>query len=156
MSIDLKKIKGSLLNNIELILTGVGLLVILLSGLVANRAEFWKITALVAILVGVLHGLIFWVIRRRQRLVRAEAIAQVRDMLEDLMKNKLQSVKMMLHLAELRQARLSNQAQDFQEAYQVLRHISEIIDHLSEESLGRWRHRYQATLKRIEQEQPEP
>jgi uncharacterized membrane protein (Fun14 family) len=71
------------LNNIELILTAVGIGVILLSGFVASRSAFSleTATAVSATLVGVIHGILFWLLRRRQRQVRREAIGQIREML---------------------------------------------------------------------------
>ena len=79
------------LNNIELILTAVGIGVILLSGFVASRSAFKDsvpltrtvemATAVSATLVGVVHGILFWLLRRRQRWVRQEAIRQIREML---------------------------------------------------------------------------
>jgi uncharacterized membrane protein (Fun14 family) len=71
------------LNNIELILTAVGIGVILLSGFVASRSAFSleTATAVSATLVGVVHGILFWLLRRRQRQVRREAIGQIREML---------------------------------------------------------------------------
>ena len=71
------------LNNIELVLTAVGIGVILLSGFVASRSAFSleTATAVSATLVGVVHGILFWLLRRRQRWVRQEAIRQIREML---------------------------------------------------------------------------
>lgn len=151
-------IKTFLLNQIELLLTAFGLVGILLAGLLGSNTElqFWKVTAVAAVVVGILHGVLFWLIRRRQRLVRAEAIEQVQDMLEDLIKNKLQVIKMTLYMAKLRQEGANGQSQNFQQAYEMLRNISDIVDHLSEESLSRWRDRYQQTLQRVEGEATEP
>jgi len=56
-----------LLNHIELILSGVGLIVILIVPWLTSQAisDTWRVAAITAILVGLLHGRIFWVIRRR-------------------------------------------------------------------------------------------
>ncbi|MDT7946266.1 MAG: hypothetical protein RRA39_08160 [Cyanobacteriota bacterium PSP.bin.10] len=143
------------LNNIELILTAVGIGVILLSGFVASRSAFSleTATAVSATLVGVVHGILFWLLRRRQRWVRQEAIRQIREMLEDLGKNRLQTIKMSLYMVQARQPEQEERTrQSFDRVYQILAEMSTLIDHISEESLAGWRHRYRQTLQRVESE----
>jgi len=143
------------LNNIELILTAVGIGVILLSGFVASRSAFSleTATAVSATLVGVIHGILFWLLRRRQRWVRQEAIRQIREMLEDLGKNRLQTIKMSLYMVQARQPEQEERTrQSFDRVYQILAEMSTLIDHISEESLADWRHRYRQTLQRVESE----
>ena len=143
------------LNNIELVLTAVGIGVILLSGFVASRSAFSleTATAVSATLVGVIHGILFWLLRRRQRWVRQEAIRQIREMLEDLGKNRLQTIKMSLYMVQARQPEQEERTrQSFDRVYQILAEMSTLIDHISEESLAGWRHRYRQTLQRVESE----
>jgi len=143
------------LNNIELILTAVGIGVILLSGFVASRSAFSleTATAVSATLVGVIHGILFWLLRRRQRWVRQEAIRQIREMLEDLGKNRLQTIKMSLYMVQARQPEQEERTRkSFDRVYQILAEMSTLIDHISEESLAGWRHRYRQTLQRVESE----
>jgi uncharacterized membrane protein (Fun14 family) len=143
------------LNNIELILTAVGIGVILLSGFVASRSAFSleTATAVSATLVGVIHGILFWLLRRRQRWVRQEAIRQIREMLEDLGKNRLQTIKMSLYMVQARQPEQEERTRkSFDRVYQILAEMSTLIDHISEESLADWRHRYRQTLQRVESE----
>lgn len=143
------------LNNIELILTAVGIGVILLSGFVASRSAFSleTATAVSATLVGVVHGILFWLLRRRQRQVRREAIGQIREMLEDLGKNRLQTIKMSLYMVQARQPEQEERTRkSFDRVYQILAEMSTLIDHISEESLADWRHRYRQTLQRVESE----
>lgn len=143
------------LNNIELILTAVGIGVILLSGFVASRSAFSleTATAVSATLVGVIHGILFWLLRRRQRQVRREAIGQIREMIEDLGKNRLQTIKMSLYMVQARQPEQEERTrQSFDRVYQILAEMSTLIDHISEESLADWRHRYRQTLQRVESE----
>jgi uncharacterized membrane protein (Fun14 family) len=143
------------LNNIELILTAVGIGVILLSGFVASRSAFSleTATAVSATLVGVVHGILFWLLRRRQRQVRREAIGQIREMLEDLGKNRLQTIKMSLYMVQARQPEQEERTRkSFDRVYQILAEMSTLIDHISEESLAGWRHRYRQTLQRVESE----
>lgn len=143
------------LNNIELILTAVGIGVILLSGFVASRSAFSleTATAVSATLVGVVHGILFWLLRRRQRQVRREAIGQIREMIEDLGKNRLQTIKMSLYMVQARQPEQEERTRkSFDRVYQILAEMSTLIDHISEESLAGWRHRYRQTLQRVESE----
>ncbi|MGY4592205.1 putative membrane protein (Fun14 family) [Thermostichus sp. MS-CIW-40] len=143
------------LNNIELILTAVGIGVILLSGFVASRSAFSleTATAVSATLVGVVHGILFWLLRRRQRQVRREAIGQIREMLEDLGKNRLQTIKMSLYMVQIHQPEQEERTRkSFDRVYQILAEMSTLIDHISEESLADWRHRYRQTLQRVESE----
>ncbi|MFT0787484.1 hypothetical protein [Synechococcus sp. H55.10] len=143
------------LNNIELILTAVGIGVILLSGWVASRSALSAATAtaISATVVGVIHGILFWLLRRRQRRVRQEAIGQIREMLEDLGKNRLQTIKMSLYLVQVRQPDQEERTrQSFDRVYQILGEMSSLIDHISEESLASWRQRYRQTLDRVESE----
>jgi hypothetical protein len=74
-----------LLSYLELWLSAAGVAVILFlpSLLGLQRDNYWYVTALVAIFVGLLHGLIFWSVHRRQRYVRDRTLAQVRAMLRD-------------------------------------------------------------------------
>ena len=43
-----------------------------------------------------LHGGIFWAIRRRQRRIRQQAILEIREMLADVVKNQLAIIGMWL------------------------------------------------------------
>ena len=74
-----------LLSYLELWLSAAGVAVILFlpTLLGVSPENYWHVTALVAIFVGVLHGLIFWSVHRRQRYVRDHTVAQVRAMLRD-------------------------------------------------------------------------
>lgn len=125
------------LAHLELLLTGVGLIVVwLVPALVStDSTPHWKAMALTSILVGVVHGLIFWLVRRRQRIVRNKTIADVRGMLKDRVNNHLTVILM--------NAALSNQAADeLHDIQQAVGEISGIVETLSEESLQRWQVRY--------------
>ncbi len=152
----IRKLAGRwFLNNIELILTAAGIGVILLSGFVASRSAFAveMATAVSATVVGVIHGILFWLLRWRQRQVRQEAIGQIREMLEDLGKNRLQAIKMSLYMVQARQPDQEERTrQSFDRTYQILGEMSSLIDHISEESLTSWRQRYRQTLDRVESE----
>ena len=85
--------------------------------------------------------------------MRREAIGQIREMLEDLGKNRLQTIKMSLYMVQARQPEQEERTrQSFDRVYQILVEMSTLIDHISEESLADWRHRYRQTLQRVESE----
>jgi hypothetical protein len=87
---------GFLLANIEIILSIVGLLVILAVPSIANSQpdKFWEVTGITAVLVGLLHGIIFWLIRRRQRVIRAQVFDEVRTALTDVINNEVVELKL--------------------------------------------------------------
>ena len=39
-----------------------------------SGVDFWRLTAIIAIAVGIIHGVIFWVVCRRQRQIRRKSI----------------------------------------------------------------------------------
>ena len=67
-------------DNIELYLSAAGLVVV------------WAVAAVLG--VSVLHGAIFWVVRRRQRRIRAQSVHEIREMLTDQVKNQLAVMRM--------------------------------------------------------------
>jgi hypothetical protein len=84
------------LANIELILSAVGLLmIVLVPAIVSPKPEnLWEVTAITAILVGFIHGLIFWLVRRRQRIVRAQLLDDLRTVLADVVNNQLIALRL--------------------------------------------------------------
>lgn len=127
------------LRNIELYLTFAGLMVILLAGVISYRtdADIWKVTAIAATLVGVLHGLIFWAVRRRQRRVRHTAIAAVKSMLKDLVNNQLAVMRLANDLNQNAPGSVDPAKID-----RSIVQIKETVESLSDESLIRWQERY--------------
>ncbi|MEN9240066.1 MAG: hypothetical protein Q6J68_04850 [Thermostichales cyanobacterium SZTDM-1c_bins_54] len=146
------------LTNIELILTAVGLGVILLVGIISSYygIPFWVATAIGATAVGIVHGVLFWLLRRQQRRVRQQAIREIREMLEDLMQNRLQTIRMSLSMVQLQHPGQQDIKEKFDNVYKTLKEISSIVGHISEESLISWQHRYLQTLDRIAKEQSWP
>lgn len=140
------------LRHLELLLTGLGLLVILLIGGLAARlgADVWLVTAITATVVGTLHGLLFWLVRRRQRLVRQQAIRQIREMLKDLVNNRLQGIKMLVYLTQSPHATPDKIAARLDQVQDLVKDIRAIIDHISDESLQQWRSYYQTVVDHIQ------
>jgi uncharacterized membrane protein SirB2 len=100
----LDRLPSSFVNHIELWLSGVGLLLIfgVAFFMGSSGAAFWRLIAIIAVGIGVVHGLIFWAVRRRQRRVRRQSIREIRQMLSDVLKNKLATINMYLPEEEIR------------------------------------------------------
>ncbi len=135
------------LRYLELLFTVAGLAVIF--GVTAfvhpTDTSSWAVAAVTATLVGVIHGVLFWVVRSRQRRLRQETLADAEAMLRDVIMNQLSIIRLGVELqvppsADTRQAvlKLGN-------AIDV---IYETIDDLSEEKLARWQERYKRTIER--------
>jgi predicted membrane channel-forming protein YqfA (hemolysin III family) len=77
------------LKYLELILTAVGLVVVAAVFALFRNLEPWKAAAICAVAVSVVHGLIFYGVRARQRSLRSEAVVSIRSVLDDLVQNKL-------------------------------------------------------------------
>lgn len=128
------------LRHVELYLTGVGLLVILLVPSFFSPEQRLLAIAISAVGVGVVHGVLFWVVRRRQRLVREALLQDVQGMLKDRINNKLQvvlvsAVSSHADLSADDQARLREVADSVKE-------VTQLLDRLSLESLSAWQARY--------------
>ena len=130
-----------LLRYLELILTLVGIVVIFaVTGLITPRGVGpWQVAAITAILVGIVHGLTFWLVRRRQRVVRMQTVTDVQSMLKDVINNQLTVIQGMNYL------RTEDPAQTQRATAQIARcvtSISDALQHLSEESLQAWHNKY--------------
>jgi uncharacterized membrane protein SirB2 len=134
------------INNIELVLSGLGLAVIVAVPMILQPEPdaVWTVAAITAVVVGVLHGIIFWLIRRRQRQIRAHAIAQIREMLHDVVKNQLAIISL--------SAQLSGAQERHQQRIEAsVKRIEEALTHISEESLLKWQAHYEHTLSEAKQ-----
>jgi hypothetical protein len=142
----LDRLPSSFVNHIELWLSGAGLLVIFgVPALVGSSGLLlWRLIAIIAVGVGILHGFIFWAVRRRQRQVRRQSIREIQQMLSDVLKNKLAAINMYLPEEE-------NQALVEQELDGIrtsIEDIAEEVETLSEESIEGWKERYSGAVAR--------
>jgi len=87
---------NAILRHLELVLSGVGIVVIFaVPMLFFHRTGFhgadlrWQAAAVTAAAVGLIHGLIFYLVRRRQRLVRQETIREMQVVVDDIVRNQL-------------------------------------------------------------------
>lgn len=140
--------RRAFLDNIELWLSAAGIAVILLAPQVAHAsgAEAWRIGAIVATAVGVLHGVIFWVVRRRQRKIRAQVIAELRGMLRDRVNNNL--TVLAVGLSDVKQGQ--DTGQSLQDLHDAVDRIAELVGTLSDESIQSWKQRYGEVVSREE------
>jgi hypothetical protein len=134
-------LRTHVLNNIELILSAAGVLVVLVVPplITGGVDDLWRVTAVVALVVGVLHGCIFWAIRRRQRYVRQQAFTEMRAMLQDVVRNHLAVIRLYSTMPDKGARATAKIDASVQE-------ITHALDHLSEESLARWLCRYRDAL----------
>ncbi|HEY0789883.1 MAG TPA: hypothetical protein VGD78_02355 [Chthoniobacterales bacterium] len=130
-----------LLNHIELWLSALGIVIIcgvptLLRG---TYPDPWPSAAITAVLVGLLHGFIFWAVRSRQRQIRNRAIKEITRMLQDRINNELAVILM----------NLTTPGRDPQQSSRLIKstqtrieRIAQQVSRLSEESLQAWKSEY--------------
>ena len=142
----LDRLPSSFVKHIELWLSGVGLLLIFGVALFmgSSGVAFWRLIAIIAVGIGVVHGFIFWAVRRRQRQVRRQSIHEIQQMLSDVLKNKLAAINMYLPEEE-------NQEMVKQELDGIRSSIEDIaseIENISEESIEGWKEHYSGAAER--------
>lgn len=128
------------INNIELWLSAAGLLVVWAAAafLGPRGVGVWEIAAVTALGVSILHGAIFWVVRRRQRMIRAKSIHDIREMLGDQVKNQLAVMRMWVPEGADRTAFEAH----FDGIQESIDEIDTMMDGLSEEKLKAWKTTY--------------
>ena len=130
-----------LLKYLEILFTAAGLVVIFLAVVlfVPSGMSPWRVAAITATLVGVIHGVLFWLVRRRQLEVRRVVIADVQDMLKDIINNQLNVI---LAMSDLREVHPKETARAEDYITKSVGAISEALKHLSEDSLRLWIGKY--------------
>lgn len=142
----LDRLPSSFLRHIELWLSGVGLVVIFGVAMIVGPTglDFWRLIAIIAVAIGVLHGFIFWAVRRRQRQVRRQSIGEIQEMLADVVKNKLAAISMYLPEEEHQEM----VQQELDGIRSSIEDIAEEVDSLSESSLRGWKDHYESAIDR--------
>ena len=116
-----------MLEYLELILTAAGVVVVAVVFAVFRNVAAWKAAAISAVGVGVLHGIIFFIVRSAQRRARRAAVTAIRHTFDDLVRNKLQVV---LFATEI-------QDQDWRPAAQrAVQEIQNSLNRIEAESLA--------------------
>ena len=131
----------TLLRYLELVFTVAGIAVIFLVTklFTPDAASQWRVAAITATAVGIIHGLLFWFVRRRQRELRHAAIFEVQAMLQDIINNKLAVIQMM---AELREARPAEAQRACTYITQSVTAISVALKQIDDEQIRSWQVRY--------------
>jgi hypothetical protein len=132
-----------IIQNLELVLTAAGLLVIFAVHILFEEAYggSWLIAAVTAIAVGIIHGMIFWLVRRRQRHIRGRALEEAKRMLKDIVNNQLCVIQFSADM----QTRDQTQVQAAHARITAsVSHINSALDEISEESLDLWKKKYPA------------
>ncbi len=127
--------KRIFVDNLELWLSAAGIAVTFaIPAVFPHTFAFWQVAAFSAVGVATLHGVIFWIVRRRQRQVRRHVIAEIRSMTQDVVKNQLAVISLIADTSiRDEEAEMFNQSMDT---------IVHMVDTLSEESLSDWKGRY--------------
>ena len=135
-------------NHLELLFSAAGLAVIWVAPAIFNgdRFDTWAVAAITATLVGTLHGGIFWVVRTRQRRLRSRAIWEIREMLEDRVRNQLAVVQMYLPTGPEADA-FAFELEGIRESVDT---ISTLVTSLDEQALEAWKGQYVEALKEVE------
>ncbi|PAP76057.1 hypothetical protein [Rubrivirga marina] len=141
-------------DNIELWLSAAGLLVVWGAAalLGPSGVGVWQIAAVTALGVSVVHGLIFWVVRRRQRLVRSESVHTIREMLTDQVTNQLAIMRMWIP-DDADRAMLEAH---FDGIDSSISEIDRMVNGLSEEKLRAWETMYANAAEPIRLAAPAP
>ena len=131
-----------LLRNLELIFTLAGLLVIFGVTWLVHPPSMtpWAVAAITATVVSIIHGSLFWAVRHRQRLVRRDALADAQRMLRDIVMNQQAIIRINADLQN--SAARNDTAVAFARLEKAMNVIDLTLNELSEESLSRWRSRY--------------
>ena len=80
------------LRYLELILTAVGVVVVFVIFALFRNASPWRAAAVCAVAVAIFHGLLFYIVRARQRKIRSSEVFSIRTMLDDMVNNRLNVV----------------------------------------------------------------
>ncbi len=130
-----------ILRYLEIIFTFAGLAVIfLVTALVKpTGTSSWAVAAITATLVGVIHGLLFWVIRHRQRETRHKAIREMQAVLQDLVNNQLAVIQAM---ADLRQSRPEEAQRACHYISQAVTSISDSLKNIDDDRIKSWQLKY--------------
>ena len=133
-----------LIEHLELVLTAAGLLVIFIVHFiwgVSAEANSWMLAAITATAVGIIHGVIFWLVRRRQRLIRRHALTEVSRMLKDIVNNQLCVIQFTADLQSKEQVVIKDAHARISTS---VHQINVALNNISEESLSMWKGKYGA------------
>lgn len=125
-----------LLKYLELILSGAGILVILAVPLLFfhQTTYRWEAAAIAATGVGVIHGVIFFIVRHRQRLVRQTTIREMQMVVEDIVRNQMTVVSLFAGL-DVEPATAAKQREWAQRSIDAAQEIGRRLNDINSEQL---------------------
>jgi hypothetical protein len=139
------KFTSHLVDHLELYLVGVSVAVALALPFAIEVGTNDQELAVTALAACVVQGFVFWVVRRRFRLVRREMIAELRAMLKDRINNQLTIV--LMSVTQRRDSRVSESERELlQAAIAATVAVSRVLDELSMETLTRWKAKYRTEV----------
>lgn len=129
------------IRNLELYLSAIGIVVVIAATVILKGfgLDPWFVGTVTAVLVAVIHGVIFWLGRRRQQAMRVETINEIQLMLKDLINNQLTVIEV---ASQMKHTDPKWVTEHQASVSQSVNRISEALDELSTESLQRWQARY--------------
>ncbi len=131
-----------ILENLELVLTAAGLLVIFAVHFIWESSETessWLLAAITATAVGIIHGILFWLVRSRQRHVRRVALDEAQRMLKDIVNNQLCVIQFSADLQKKDPVALKDAHERISSS---VARINATLEDISEESLDIWKQKY--------------
>jgi len=131
-----------IIENLELVLTAAGLLVIFLVHFIwesSQTEKSWLLAAVTATAVGIIHGILFWLVRRRQRQVRRLALDEAQRMLKDIVNNQLCVIQFSADLQKKDPVALKDAHERISDS---VARINATLEGISEESLDIWKRKY--------------
>ncbi len=112
------------IRHIELWLSAVGVVVAFtVPTVLGSGVDFWKAVAVTSLVVGFLHGIVFWTVRRRQTGEREQTIREAREMLRGLAWSRVDGGGSVPE---------TSQRHTFDE-------VNRLVEALTEERLAQWR-----------------
>jgi hypothetical protein len=135
-----------LLRYLELILSAAGLVVILVVPALffPSRQYRWVAAAATATSVGVIHGLIFFGVRHRQRTLRSQTIREIQLLVDDLVRNQLAVISLSSEIAS--DASETADAGEFRkwakQSYEAAKKIESGLQHIDADGLTASTRRY--------------
>ena len=126
-------------DNLEIYLTLAGVIICFAVPVLFGVHNYWQVLAITAVGISILHGVLFWTVRRRQRRLRHELIEAMRPMLSDRIKNLLTVVLM----AATERSEAMDPAR-VEAAILAADEITATLDQLSLDSVRRWHRHYRS------------
>lgn len=135
-----------LLRYLELILSAAGIAVIIaVPTLFFPEPQYrWLAVAVTATAVGLIHGLIFFAVRHRQRSIRHQTIREMQLLVDDLVRNQLAVISLSTEIASDMETLDTDELHAWaRQAYAAARKIDQGLKEIDSDGLTRTAGRYQ-------------